>query len=74
MRDMEKKRAWVKYMEQDGREGFAIMVNVNGDWGLDSWFPCVAKEGGNGDTDYIHWTFLRKLEHIQNLGYSIEFD
>lgn len=75
-----KRRAWVKFEKQNEREGFAIYITThNGDWGLDSWFPCVAKVGADkvgaeDETDYVHWTILRKLSHLQNLGYDLEID
>ena len=76
---MAKRKARVKYEEQNGREGFAIYITAGKDWNLDTWFPCVAKIGADkvgaeNETDYIHWRFIEKLAHIQNLGYSIEFD
>lgn len=71
MRDMAKRRAWVKYDEMRGEPGVAIMVKVSGDWGLDSFWPLVAKKDGH--TDFVHWAIFRRLAHIQNLGYEIEF-
>lgn len=69
---MAEKRAWVKYHERNGEPGIAIMVNAKRDWLMESWWPCVAMK--NGHTDFIHWGIFQRLAHIQNLGYSIEFD
>lgn len=69
---MAKKRAWVKYEERNGKPGLSIMIGGRKDWHLDSWWPLVEKK--NGHTDFIHWSIFQRLAHIQNLGYSIEFD
>lgn len=68
MRDMAKRRAWVKYDEMDGRPGISIMVTASGDWNLDSFWPLIKKE------EFIHWAIFQRLAHIHNLGYEIEFD
>lgn len=79
--DMKKKlQAQVRYLKKDdGREGYAINILSDGEWSLDSWFPLVAKVGADkvgaeNETDYLHWTFLRKLSHLQSLGYAIDLD
>ena len=61
---------------QDGRVGYSIEVrsSSNGEWGLDTWFPLVAADGWDGETDYIHWTILRKLSELQHLGYEIDLN
>ena len=66
-------RAQLRYHKQDdGREGYAINIFSDGEWGLDSWFPLVAREGGDGETDFVHWSILNKLSQLQNLGYDID--
>lgn len=77
----QKMKAQLRYLKQeDGREGYAInILGTDGKWGLDSWFPLVAKIGADavgkeGETDYVHWTILRKLAHLQNTGYEIDLD
>lgn len=74
-----KMKARVTFQERDGREGFAIEIFTDNAWGLDTWFPCVAKigaeaVGAENETDYIHWRILRKISEMQNAGYDIEFD
>lgn len=62
------------HKHEDGREGYAIEIrsNSNDDWGLDTWYPLVPKDGGNGETDFIHWSILSKLGDLQRLGYVID--
>ncbi len=61
--------------KEDGREGYSIEVRSgNGEWGLDTWFPLFARDGGNGQTDYVHWSILSKLNNLQQLGYEIDLD
>ena len=69
-----KMKAQLRYHKQeDGREGYAINIFVDGDWITGTWFPLVErKEHGNGETDYVHWGILRKLSELQNLGYDID--
>lgn len=64
------------HKDEDGREGYAIEVSGNPDkgWGLDTWYPLVPKDGGNGETDFIHWSILRKLGDLQRLGYEVDLD
>ena len=66
-----KMKARVRYVVQDGREGYAIESKVDGEWGLDSWFPLVKKEGV-AETDFVHWTLLHRLSEVQKMGYDIQ--
>lgn len=69
-----KMRAQLRYHKQeDGREGYAINILSDGEWGLDSWYPLVErKEHGNGEADYVHWGILCRLAELQELGYEID--
>ena len=74
-----KMRAQLRYRKrEDGREGYAInILGHDGEWAMDSWFPLVAKIGADAvgaenETDYVHWTLLMKLAHLQNTGYKID--
>lgn len=69
------------HKKEDGREGYAINVfsEADGEWHMDSWFPLVAKVGADAvgaenETDYVHWTILRKLAYLQDAGYDIDLD
>lgn len=68
-----KKKAQLRYLkQQDGREGYAINILIDGEWGLESWYPLVPRENGDGEPDYVHWQLLRKLSFLQDLGYEID--
>ena len=68
----EKMKARVRYEKrEDGREGYKVEIYSEGEWGLDTFFPLVAKAGAE-DTDFIHWTFVRKLSELQAFGYDID--
>lgn len=76
-----KMKAKLRYLKkEDGKEGYAIYILCHdGQWGIDSWFPLVAKVGADAigkedETDYIHWAILRKLATLQNTGYEIDLD
>lgn len=69
----QKLRAQVQYQKlEDGREGFAINIYSNGEWGLNSWYPLVAREGGDGEKAFIHCDFVQKLAEMKGMGYEID--
>ena len=76
------KRARLKYCENykmgnAEREGVVIEIDTDGSgWGFSSFFPLVAKDGASeigkqDERDYIHWTILRKINELLQLGYNI---
>ena len=67
------RQARVRFQNNNGKEGFAVeLLQEDGIWGLDTWYPCVErKDHGDGRTDYLHWTILRKLSELQDLGYTV---
>lgn len=67
-----KMRARLRWEMNGEREGYAIRILDNGEWGLESWWPLVAKEGGDGETNFIHWKLLAKLNEMQTYGYDID--
>ncbi|MGN0180386.1 MAG: hypothetical protein ACI4DY_13265 [Monoglobaceae bacterium] len=75
-----KMRAQLRYHKrEDGREGYAINILTDDGWSLESWYPLVAKVGADkvgaeNETDYIHWSILRKLANMQDYGYEIDLD
>lgn len=67
------------HKKEDGREGYAINILTDDGWTMDSWFPLVAKIGADkvgaeNETDYVHWSILRKLAQMQDYGYEIDLD
>lgn len=69
-----KMKAQLRYHKQeDGREGYAINIYTDGEWGLDTWYPLVERKDRNdGEPDYVHWSILRKLAELQAWGYEID--
>lgn len=68
-------KARVIYKEMNNRDGFAIELLDGDSWELYSWFPCTERKNANPEEgfDYLHWTILRELWGLQNLGYEIIF-
>ena len=67
-----KKKAQLRYFkQQDGREGYAINILVDGEWIQESWFRLYPRKDGD-ETDYVHWEILSRLSNLQNLGYEID--
>lgn len=72
MAKTKKMRAQLRYhKKEDGREGYAVNILSDGEWGLDSWYPLVERNF-NGEADYVHWSILRKLADMQEMGYEID--
>lgn len=75
-----KLKAQLRYhKKEDGREGYAINILTDDGWTMESWFPLVAKVGADAigkenETDYVHWSILRKLSQMQSYGYEIDLD
>lgn len=71
----QEKKARVRFQKSaNGREGYAIEIFSEGEWGLETWFPLVARAGAEDtrETDFIHYTFLCKLSELQRYGYEID--
>lgn len=76
------KKARIKYYENyktgNGQvEGVAVEIMTDGDgWGLDCFFPLVAKIGADqvgaeNQRDFVHWRILRKIGELIAYGYTI---
>lgn len=60
-----KRKARVHYTEMDGREGYAVEIYIDGEWGLDTFFPII--------DNFIHFGIINKLSYLKDLGYDIRF-
>lgn len=68
-----KNKAQLRYFkQQDGREGYAINILIDGEWVQESWFHLFPRENGDGEPDYVHWSIFNKLSYLQNIGYEID--
>lgn len=68
--------ARVKYYDDyKGKEGYAIEIctRQSDDWGLDSFYPLVRREGASDEDgkNFIHFSIINKLAQLQELGYNI---
>lgn len=68
-------KARVIYKEVNNQEGFAIELLNGDDWELYAWYPCAERKNANPGEgfDYLHWTVLKRLGELQDLGYEIIF-
>lgn len=70
-------KAKIQYeADHNGKEGYAIKVNgADGEWGLDSFYPLVRREGANPDEErnFIHFGIVNKIAQLLDLGYSVTF-
>lgn len=61
--------------KDDGREGYAILIQSGDDWGLDSWYPLTErKHHETGKADYVHWSILQRIGWLQDCGYEVKVD
>lgn len=67
-----KKDARIIYNKE--HDAFDIEIKTKEGWELEKRFLCVAAEGRPGITYYIHFSVLRKIRDLQDMGYKIEID
>lgn len=60
-----KRKARVRYTEMGGREGYAVEIYSEGEWGLDIFYPIIASQ--------IHWTIISKLSQLKDCGYDVHY-
>lgn len=73
---MEKMKARIKYEENfNGKEGYAVEIFSEGEWGLSTFYPLVKREGAEetDEKNFIHFSFINKLAELNELGYKISF-
>ena len=69
-------KARIKYEENfNGKEGYAVEIFSEGEWGLDTFYPLVKREGASetSEKNFIHFAVLNKLAKLNELGYKISF-
>lgn len=49
---------------------FEVQTNLGDDWELDVAYRCVAREGGDGSTDYISYRIINKILTLIARGYK----
>lgn len=60
-----KRKARVRYTEMRGREGYAVEIYSDGEWGLDTFYPIICSQ--------IHWTIISKLSQLKDCGYDVHY-
>lgn len=56
------------------QEGFEIRTKgVDGEWGMDKFFPLVRRENADRDEDknFLHFSVLSELATLETFGYKI---
>jgi hypothetical protein len=73
-------KARVRYCrEYNGQEGYAVEIYTErqsfDDWGLDSFFPLVRREGADKEEErnFVHYGLINKISHLRDLGYTVIF-
>lgn len=73
-------RARVKYYQDyNGKEGYAVEICTErvafDDWGLDTFFPFVRREGAREDEErnFVHFGLINKIAQLTELGYKVSF-
>ena len=69
-------KARVRYCrDYNGQEGYAVEIITDNDWGLDSFFPLVRREGADKEEErnFVHYGLIIKISHLRDLGYTVIF-
>lgn len=73
------KKARIRYINDDKREGYAVEIlsqeKFNFEWGLDSFYPLVRREGcdENEERNFVHFSLINKIGDLNRMGYKIQF-
>lgn len=69
------KKARVKYVNDDRKEGYAVELFLDGEWAFSSFYPLVRRENANEDEEknFVHFSLINKISELQELGYKILF-
>lgn len=78
---MKVKKARIVYVNDEQREGYNVEILVKenkydfDEWGLDSFFPMVKRDGADADEEknFIHFSLINKIAMLQRQGYTITF-
>lgn len=60
-----KRKARVRYAEMGGREGYAVEIYSEGEWGLDTFYPIINSQ--------IHSSIISKLSQLKDCGYDVRY-
>lgn len=69
-------KARIKYCPNyHGKEGYTVEIFTEGEWGLDSFYPLVRREGAGDEEDrnFLHFGIVNKIAQLSVLGYTIMF-
>ena len=68
-----KKNARIIYNEEF--DAFDIEIETKEGWELENRFQCMAaEEAPSVHTYFIHFSVLRKIKDLQNMGYKVKID
>ena len=73
---MKPKKARIKYCKDfNGQEGYAVEVFTDGEWGLDSFYPLVKRDGAddNEENNFVHYSLINKIRELYDWGYAVSF-
>lgn len=60
-----KRKARVRYTEMGKREGYAIEIYSEGEWGLDTFYPIINSQ--------INFSIINKLSQLKDCGYNVRY-
>ncbi len=60
-----KRKARVRYTEMGGREGYAIEIYSEGEWGLDTFYPIINSQ--------INFSIINKLSQLKDCEYDVRY-
>lgn len=63
-----------KVVYNENEDSYEIWVNTGDGWGFANGYKCVARKGGNDETNFVSFQILAKLREMQAWGYKIRFE
>ncbi len=73
---MKPKKARIRYYEDfNGQEGYAVEIFTDSEWGLDSFYPLVKRDGADKHekNNFVHYTLINKIRELYDYGYKVSF-
>lgn len=72
MEEMKKARVIYQKDNGHGKEGYAVETFIEGEWGLECFYPLVRRENANDDEEknFVHYGIINKIFTLKALGYE----
>ena len=73
---MKPKKARIRYcVDFNGQEGYVVETLVDGEWGLDTFYPLVKRDGADDheENNFVHYSLINTIRELYDWGYAVLF-